>query len=55
LLGVEGRVFKSCTCGREKRGAWGFSQRSIVENWWDFTEGGGSVGNAVLFTNGLWK
>ena len=55
LLGVEGRVLKSCTCCREKRRAWGLNQRSIAENWWDFTERGGGVGNAVLFTSGLWE
>jgi hypothetical protein len=55
LLAVEGRVLKSCTCCREKRGAWGFNQRSVVEKWWDFTERGGNIEDAVLFTSGLWK
>jgi hypothetical protein len=49
------RVFKSCACRREKGGAWGFNQRTIVENRWDVIERGRSVGDAVLLMSGLWN
>jgi hypothetical protein len=53
LMGVEGRVLKSYMCGREKWGTWVLNQRSIMKNWWDFIERGGSIGDTVLLTRRL--